>query len=274
LYTSHRAGGANIPVQTGTSLTGFGPPRDALPTLPKWSVPGYTWAPDVHRFGDHYVLYFTSAFIGSEPSIECIGAAVGSAPEGPFTPLQVPFVCQAAHRGSIDPRTFSDLDGTTYLLWKSDDNADVHGAERTGIYIQRLGGTGLTLFGSPTLLFAPDEPWQGRIVEAPDLVVANGVYWLFYSGGWFNQPTYAIGAARCATALGPCADVSATPLLSSNAQGLGPGEESLFTDASGVYLLYTPAHSNTPEVTPPRQVAVARIGFASTGVYLGFFKAG
>ena len=39
-------------------------PRSARSATPcplcrPWAVPGFTWAPDVHRFGDHYVLYFT-----------------------------------------------------------------------------------------------------------------------------------------------------------------------------------------------------------------------
>ena len=59
-------------------------------------------------------------------------------------------------------------------------------------------------------------------MEAPQLVLVRGTYYLFYSGGWFNQPAYSIGAARCAGPLGPCADTAAAPLLASNVQGAGP----------------------------------------------------
>ena len=41
--------------------------------------------------------------------------------------------------------------------------------------------------------------------------------------------------------MGPCADGSPSPLLASNAQGQGPGEESVFSNAAGVWLLYTPS---------------------------------
>jgi hypothetical protein len=268
LYTSQGTlFGVNVPVRAGPSPGHLGPIVDALPTLPAWAAPGYTWAPDVHRFADHYVLYFTSEFVGSSPGVECIEAATGGSPMGPFHALPVPFVCQLDHHGSIDPRTFTDVDGRTYLLWKSDDNADVHGSERSGIYTQLLGPDGLSPMGAPTWIMGPDQHWQGRIVEAPDLVVAHGVYWLFYSGNWFNQPDYAIGVARCAGPLGPCTD-TARPFLASNHQGAGPGEQSLFRDAAGVWLLYTPTQSLVPRQTPPRPVSMTRIGFGPAGPYL------
>jgi hypothetical protein len=270
LYTSQGdQTGNNIPVAAGRSLTALGPLRDAMPALPAWAVPGFTWAPDVHRFGDHYVLYFTSIVVGTDPADQCIGIASGPSPLGPFTAEPEPFVCQLDQRGSIDPRTFTDVDGTTYLIWKSDDNADVNGTELTNIYSQPLSPDGLHLDGQPTRIFGPDEPWQGRIVEAPDLVWAQGAYWLFYSGAWFNQPGYAIGVARCAGPLGPCADSSTQPFLGSNDQGAGPGEPSVFRDAAGIWLLYTPWQSDVPSfTTPPRPVAMLRLGFGPAGPYV------
>ncbi len=71
-------------------------------------------------------------------------------------------------------------------------------------------------------------------------------YWVFYSGNWFNQPAYAIGAARCMGPPGPCVDISPLPLLGSNDQGQGPGEASVFADSSGVWMLYSPWRSLAP----------------------------
>jgi beta-xylosidase len=269
LYTSQGSAlGYNVPTVTSTVVGDWGPMRDALPTLPGWAVPGFTWAPDVHRFGDAYVMYYTSVVKGTDPSDECIGDATSSSPLGPFVAVQHEFICQETQRGSIDPRTFTDLDGTTYMIWKSDDNADVNGTSLTNIYSQQLSADGLSLVGSATRIFGPDEPWQGRIVEAPDLVLADGVYWLFYSGGWFNQSGYAIGVARCTGPLGPCRDTTSQPWLASNDQGQGPGEESVFRDRWGVWLLYAPWKSDVPSPTPPRPVAMARIGFGTLGPYI------
>jgi hypothetical protein len=98
--------------------------------------------------------------------------------------------------------------------------------------------------------------------------LVRGAYYLFYSGGWFNQPGYSIGAARCAGPLGPCADTSSQPLLASNAQGQGPGEESVFANSAGVWLLYTPFNSTLPLPGPARPVSMAHLGFGPNGPYL------
>lgn len=135
------------------------------------------------------------------------------------------------------------------MVWKSDQNARSNAAD-TQIYSQPLSADGLHLLGQPTVIFGPDERWQGHIVEAPQLVLVRGNYFLFYSGGWFNQPGYSIGAARCTGPLGPCTDISLTPLLGSNAQGQGPGEESVFANAAGYWLLYTPFSSTLPRPGP------------------------
>ncbi len=268
LFTSQVQGAANVPVLVGKKIGQWGPLTDALPDLPAWAAPGYTWAPDVHRFGHDYILYFTAMVKGSNPFMECIGDAISTKLAGPYISAPVPFICQNTMGGSIDPRTFVDADGTTYLLWKSDENSIAGSTANTNVFSQRLSANGLSLLGQPVRIFGPDEPWQGHIVEAPDLVLVRGSYYLFYSGGWFNQPGYAVGVAPCAGPLGPCIDTSTTPLLSSNAQGEGPGEESVFTDAQGIWLLYTPFRSALPVAGPPRPVAMARLGFGPSGPYL------
>jgi hypothetical protein len=267
LFTSQNRVTANIPVRSGTKVGQWGPMSDALPEMPKWSQAGETWAPDVRRFGNTYVLYFTAALAGVSPGVECIGDAVSATPQGPYTPDPRPFICQRDQGGSIDPRTFVDTDGTVFMLWKSDNNSNAKYGP-TNIYSQPLSADGTRLLGQPTRIFGPDEAWQDNLVEAPDLVQVLGTYYLFYSGNWFNNPNYAIGVATCSGPLGPCHDPSSVPLLASNAQGTGPGEESVFTDASGVWLLYTPFRSSLPLPGPPRPVAMARLGFGPYGPYL------
>jgi beta-xylosidase len=197
----------------------------------------------------------------------CIGDAISSALQGPYLAGGTPFICQESLGGSIDPRVFVDTNGQPSIVWKSDQNA-MSNSTNTQIYSQPLSPDGMHLLGSPTVIFGPDESWQGHIVEAPQLVLVHGVYWLFYSGGWFNQSGYSIGVARCAGPLGPCADTSASPLLASNAQGEGPGEESVFENAAGVWLAYTPFRSTLPLPGPPRPVALAHLGFGPSGPYL------
>jgi hypothetical protein len=267
LFTSQDGIPTNVPVRSGPVVGQWGPVSDALPDPPAWATPGVMWAPDVARFGDHYMLYFTTELRGVAPQAMCIGDAVSTAIDGPYLAAGAPFICQQQLGGSIDPRVFVDANGQPSMIWKSDQNARP-GSTDTQIYSQPLSADGMHLLGSPSVIFGPDEPWQGHIVEAPQLVLERGAYWLFYSGGWFNQAGYSIGVARCAGPAGPCSDTSPSPLLGSNAQGVGPGEESVFANDAGVWLAYTPFRSTLPLPGPPRPVALAHLGFGPAGPYL------
>jgi hypothetical protein len=269
LYTSGIPGPptVNVPVTSATRFDSWGPVTDALPDLPPWVAPGFTWAPDVQRFGTTYVLYFTALVRNSHPTMECIGDGVGTSATGPFRPLSRPFICQPTLGGDIDPRVIVSPDGAPFMLWKSDQN--IGGANTpTQMWSQRLAGDGLTLTGRPALLLMPDEPWEGTIVEAPDMVEVDDAYWLVFSGNWYNGSNYAIGAARCVSPEGPCVDLRQNPLLGSNAQGSGPGEPSLFADSAGVWMLYSPWHSLAPHPDFPRPVVITRLGFDAAGPYL------
>ena len=270
LFTSGGTGPAplNVPVATSRDFVHWTPPTEALPVLPTWAHAGYTWAPDMHRFGSHYALYFTAKVAGRTPATQCIGSAFSTSPTGPYVAGPTPFICQLHQGGSIDPRVFVDANGTPWMVWKSDQN--IGGASTpTKMWSQRLSRDGTALLGRPSFLLSPDEPWQGTVVEAPDMVEVDGDYWVFYSANWFNQPAYAIGAARCQGPAGPCRDTSTTPLLSSNLQGQGPGEESVFHDGAGYWMLYSPWRSLAPHPDiPPRPVFITRIGFHPSGPYL------
>jgi hypothetical protein len=267
LFTSQDRVPQDVPVRSAAVFGQWGPPSDALPHPPAWATPHAMWAPDAARFGNDYVLYFTSDVAGSSPPTMCIGDAISTDPAGPYIPSPVPFICQADMGGSIDPRVFVDSNGQPSIIWKSDQNS-LELNVPTEIWSEPLSEDGLHLLGSPTEIFSPDEAWQNSIVEAPQLVLVNGVYSLFYSGGWFNQTSYAIGVARCAGPSGPCHDTSLSPLLASNAQGGGPGEESVFTNNAGIWMLYTPWNSSLPDPGPPRPVALAHLGFGPDGPYL------
>jgi hypothetical protein len=273
LYTSEGSGFLNVPLWIGTRPGRWQKLIDVLPDLPSWAQGGGTWAPDVQRVSGGWALYYSALVKGVTPSTHCIGAAFSPSPEGPFVATDRPFICQLDHRGSIDPRVFVESQGQLVMLWKSEDNANpgVAGPDQngpTGIYAQSLSADGRSLLGLPVKILSPVQPWEGTIVEAPDMIEAWGTYWLFYSGNWFNQPDYGIGVTACQTPFGPCADVNPTPLLGSNLQGAGPGEASLFQDGGTVSLLYNPFKGNDPGPLIPRPVDMVRLGFTPQGPYL------
>lgn len=269
LYASQvRFTGASIPVRVSDEIGRWDAPAiDALPVLPDWAAHGQTWAPDVRRLGDRYVMYMTARFGAGEPPTQCIGVAVADRPEGPFDPFPDPLVCQLDRHGSIDPRSFVDQNGDLWLHWKSDDNAR-EGSSTASLYAQRLDASGTSLQGEAVRILEVDQAWEGRIIEAPQMVVLDGEHWLFYSGNWFNQPVYGLGVARCEGPAGPCTKPFDGPWLDSNAQGNGPGEASVFVDLEGaVWLAYSP-WAQQFETRNPRPVALARIGLSPFGPYL------
>ncbi|MHB1509470.1 MAG: glycoside hydrolase family 43 protein [Acidimicrobiales bacterium] len=244
--------------------------HSAMARLPSWATTGFTWAPDVVKLEGTYVMYFDSL---AQPRLyynrrgtgfsrfpQCIGTAVSKAPGGPFRASSTPLVCDFKAHGAIDPRTFAAPGGKLYLDWKSDDNAVAPAPyRRTHIYAQRLSPDGLSLAGRPHLLLSARARWHEKMVEAPDMVEARGRFWLFYSGAWFNSPNYGVGFASCAGPVGPCRDLTTRhPLIGSNSQGEGAGEESLFEQADGQWwILYSPwffgfdGHANRPLALAP-----------------------
>jgi hypothetical protein len=273
LYTSEGTSFLNVPLWIGTRPGRWLTLVDVLPNLPNWAQGGSTWAPDVQRVTGGWALYFTTLVRGLDPPTRCIGSAFSRSPRGPFVATTHAFICQLDHRGSIDPRVFVESDGRLVMLWKSEDNANpaVPGPDQdgpTGIYAQYLSANGRTLLGQPVKILTPTEPWEGTIVEAPDMIEAWGTYWLFFSGNWFNQPSYGIGVAACQTPFGPCTDPNPAPLLGSNLQGAGPGEASVFKEGDTDLLLYNPFKGNDPGPAIPRPVDMTRLGFTPQGPYL------
>lgn len=227
------ARGDHIQVARSVDLVRWARLPDALPVLPAWAAPEkhLTWAPSVLKRNDAYVLYYVAADTGS--GFQCISRARSSRPEGPYTDdSDRPFVCQADLCGSIDPSPFVDADGRAYLYWKSDENAVACGGTAR-LWGQELTVDGLSVTGAAVPLLAMDRAWERPLIEAPSMVLRGGVYTLFYSAGWYDSPSYAIGYATCERALGPCTKVTLdAPFLGSVGPLAGPGGQEIFEDAS------------------------------------------
>ena len=72
-----------------------------------------------------------------------------------------PSICRRDRLGSIDPRTFLDMEGDLWIHWKSDDNADTEGSSTTSIYASRLAPDGRTLVGEPSRILEVTQSWEG-----------------------------------------------------------------------------------------------------------------
>lgn len=269
--TGNPNGVPHVPVRVMNDTTTLPQPTDVMPSLPTWSW-GWIWAPDIFKVSDqHYVMWFTTRDVNvSNPdgvNSECIGNATSASPLGPFTPSSAPAICQPW--GSIDPRSFTAADGSLWMIWKSDTNADRSDVIPTTIWSQRLAPDGTTLVGEPTQIAQATQPWEQNLIEAPDLVQSGDKYYLFFSGSTSESPQAGIGSEECAGVQGPCTDTQTAPFLASNAQGQGPTEESLFTRKGVTWLLYTPTAIYQPYQYP--YLAVARVVFGPNGPYVAQF---
>jgi beta-xylosidase len=210
---------------------------DALPALASWvrqPVP-HVWAPEVIKLGERYVLYYTAHDRASDR--QCVGAAVSTSPAGPFVdPAPAPLVCQADLGGTIDASPFLD-GGRLYLYFKSDGNCC---GKPTHIFGQELRGDGLALRGEPTRLLTNGRTWEGKVIEAPTMVLRNGRYVLLYSANDFGNGSYAAGYASCAGPLGPCEPVGDAPFLKSSTEAklFGPGHQAVFQAGGQDYIAY------------------------------------
>ena len=192
---------------------------DPLPRLPSWATTGRTWAPDVSKVGNGYVMYFTAHSV--DPDVQCIGVARATSPTGPFTSVgSKPLVCPAAQGGAIDPASFVDADGTRYIVWKNDGNCC---GKDTWLQLQKTSPDGLELAGAPVKLIKQDQAWEGELVEAPTLVRHGSQYTLLYSANSYAADKYVTGYATANKLTGPYTK-NPQPLLSTSNTGIiGPG---------------------------------------------------
>jgi len=232
---STNVAGVNVPVMSSTNLASWTATSEALPPLPGWASPGRTWAPTVLAEGGTYVLYYTVT--QTSTGRQCISLASAAAPTGPFTDTSSgPLVCQLDRGGSIDPYVFTDPQGSSYLLWKSDDNAL---GRPTSLWGRPLssGGVGFAPLSSPVRLLTQSAEWQAPAIEGPAMVKSGKTYFLFYGANNWNSSNSGVGYATCSKPLGPCVDRSTGgPWFATNPSGtppIGPQGPTLFTDRNG-----------------------------------------
>lgn len=242
---------ANVQMAVSRDLVNWAPLRtggklhDAMPVLPSWAKPGWTWAPEVMRHGDHYLLYFTAREAKSDR--QCTGVARSVDPRGPFvSPASEPLVCQRDLGGTIDASPFRDADGKLYLYYKADANAV---GKPTEIFVQRMSADGMKLTGEPIALLRNDQKWEAHVIESPTMVRRGNGYVLFFSANHFGwEPhqrlsPYAMGYARCDGPMGPCRDAPNNPILYSyndRRSGClsGPGHQALFEVAGRQFIVF------------------------------------
>jgi arabinan endo-1,5-alpha-L-arabinosidase len=194
--------------------------RSVLAEAPEWArtlVPGYrghTWAPDVQRVGDQWLLYYSCSTFGSNRS--AIGLAVNKT-LNPNSPdyrwedrgLVITSEPKKTNWNAIDPNLILDEKGNPWLVW---------GSFWDGIQMVRLEDDFQYPAGKPKTVARkrgmgqegqPDQNPGDNAIEAPFIIHHDGYYYLFVSFDYCCkglQSTYKTAVGRSKNIEGPYVD--------------------------------------------------------------------
>ncbi|HWG85472.1 MAG TPA: glycoside hydrolase family 43 protein [Deinococcales bacterium] len=268
---STNSGGQNAPVSRSTNLVNWQFVGDALPVLAEWinTLNASIWAPESIQVKGGYAMYYSGRW--SKNGLMCIGAAFASKPEGPyFDQSSEPFICQEDQGGDIDASPFIDRDGQRYLYWKNDGNCC---GMATWIWVQKLSADGRRLEGERRQLIYNSAAWESNLIEAPNVVLRDGRYYLFYSSGRWDSPWYSVGYAVANNPMGPFRKVTVEGALVESTDVIaGPGGQGIVTDGANKNWFYYHAweSDNTTYPAGRRAMYMTPIDWVGGRAVVGF----
>lgn len=187
-----------------------------LQPIPQWamdSVPaykGHTWAPDIQRVGDKWVLYYSCSGFGKNLS------AIGVAFNKTLNPdsadykwedqgLVIKSTPRKTNWNAIDPNLIFDEDGSPWLTF---------GSFWDGIQLVRLAEDLKTPIGEPVTIARRNSPEalamaDGNAIEAPFIAKRGDYYYLFVSYDFCCRglsSTYKTAVGRSKSIEGPYLD--------------------------------------------------------------------
>jgi beta-xylosidase len=255
--------GSRFPVIHSTNLVDWETVGHAFDAPPSWSG-GNPWAPSVLAVNQPcadrpatsaatscFYLYYVSLNNALATPSNCIGVATADTPAGPFRdqgiltrsngatdPVRGPIGCgDSAGWSNIDPAPYVAPNGSVYLYLST--GHDPTGAWKRTISVIPLAADRIHAAGSRRSLFSATRTWEAGVVEGPWVIRRNSRYYLFYSGGNFGDASYAMGYATALSPTGTFTKASASPILKSTADVIGPGGGSVTTSPSGAdWMLY------------------------------------
>ena len=198
------------------------------------------WAPEVVYRNGKFFMYYTASHKSDDWRIgeaaRRVGVAVSDSPHGPFLDSGQP----VTPGWGIDGTVFKDPDGGAEYLFYS------------YLYEPRLPGAGIvadrltswnSVAGAPSHVMRGSEPWEDKdgdpnngslryTNEAPTVTKHHGHYYLMYSAGSWDLPTYSLAYAT--SDLPPHGGLDGSgwrkvsaPVLRSNSLVDGPGHNAL-----------------------------------------------
>jgi beta-xylosidase len=207
----------------------------ALPNPPGWQTVNTQWAPGVYQWRGRWIMFYAARM--NTTGHWCITVATASSPTGPFVDSSGgPMICQLDIGGSIDPQPFIDADGKPWLHWKNNDGSTADVSRVWAAPLDLASGTAVAgpvreVMAKNTQLYT----WQSTL-DNPQMVMAGGQHYLFYTSGNWQDETYRVGYAVCAGPVGPCSS-GPSPILQSYGSAAGPGGGTVEQAADGSWWM-------------------------------------
>jgi len=257
-----------------TNKTGFDTPNEfyaySSPDLRTWTKEGpilsldqiqwigadgapkhFLWAPGIFQKNGKFYLYYAVGPQGKTPSR--VGVAVGTSPDGPFLDSGQPLVTGGHGFEAIDPMVFDDTkNGKVYL------------------YAGGSAGSKLRVYElNPDLVsIAKEIPVENptNFTEGVYMTERNGIYYLSYSHGHWDNNTYSVHYCMAPSPIGPWTYKG--PILTSTDKDWGPGHHAFFQNpkTGQWYIVYHRWNNVVDGKKPPcRSVCIDLLEFDQNG---------
>ncbi|ANS68864.1 alpha-N-arabinofuranosidase [Streptomyces lincolnensis] len=234
----------------------------------------HIWAPEIHRIGGKWYIYFAAAPAESVWDIRIW--VLENASRDPFkgTWVERGQVKTAWETFSLDATTFTHR-GSRYLAWAQHEPGMDN---NTGIFLSRMANP-WTLTGSQIRLSTPEYDWERigfKVNEGPSVIARNGRLFMSYSASAtdFNYCMGLLTVDADADLMNPASwSKSPTPVFTSNdtTQQYGPGHN-CFTVAedgcSDVLVYHARQYKEIvgdPLNDPNRHTRIQKLGWNADG---------
>jgi beta-xylosidase len=210
------------------------------------------WAPGIVHENNKYYLYFS---VGPQnPTPSRIGVAVSDTPDGHFVDLGKPLITRDNGFEAIDPMIFKDPKTGDHYLYCG-------GSAGSKLHVYKLNPD----MSSVDKEIPVDNPQD--FTEGAFMHYRNGIYYMSYSHGHWNQNDYEVCYSTASSPTGPWTFKG--PILQSNDEHLGPGHHAFLQNpASGQwYIVYHRwEHAGDSGKWPPnRSVAIDKLEYDLNG---------
>ena len=229
-------GGGIYRLYHSTDLVDWEPAGSVFPPghEPAW-VGAQTWAPEIHRVGDRFVVYYSAQPppVGSQQQYFCLGAGVADTPAGPFEDIGAPLLCDPAvslidasylHEQAAD-RHWLVLQAELERAGQDDEHRRHRARTRRPVRAWRAHGA-----------HRKRSALGGRHRGGALGLAARRRYHLFYSADLYNNG-YKVGVARAASPTGPFEKLG-HPILESSDVWLHPGHNSAVLAHGETFMVY------------------------------------